>query len=593
MSAEEKLVQYTSSCQQAADGFIERATRFGAGDLTVTSANPYELSFKVSITYDLEVISEATDYKGVIKPSGTDFGTADWSLYQKLAQEQLEAEFARDDTRKELAATVESKAYAAINSRTSIRTHPRRLFHTYTCNTCHGCGKVSCHSCGGSGAVTCGSCGGSGRRNCSACGGSGSVTEHHQVKDYSGHYRSETRRRSCYSCSGGRVTCSGCGGTGRNTCGTCGGTGKLTCQTCDGHGYLTRIITTTTYATPSFHAYYPDNTAKYVHPALNKTKFDRLATLGTIEYDRTTFVDGRAAVAFYYRSAIKFCEMSLQIHGHESNWVIYGQPPQIYDAGGIVETLLQDDLDNLEAAKKSARRYLPWFHRDAKKAIQPFMESEANQDIVTAHTQNKGPGEIVDVVNRSVSETYIAKALGFLDGALRPAMRWSSIKWALAMAILSVPIIMVGITVSERSQVHTILSTQSTLVLFPFGSGPQLPWGIAALTLPISLLGWLTGRWLTGRWIKKIGGSQLLAFAHKRAVLFDKWVLGAMVIAAGATAAAFFMNWPMWLDRDGRLYGAISAFDPPVIATPPSLSAPKASSKAGTHHKPRKKQINE
>ena len=118
---------------------------------------------------------------------------------------------------------------------------------TQDCPSCSG-GTYSttewrrCSSCGGSGSSSiptnrCGVCGGSGRTLCSFCSGTGI------------YYSSAAGMvLSCYKCSGGSISCSGCGGDGvtgggTRTCNSCSGLGgsnvtvQKNCSSCSGRGY--------------------------------------------------------------------------------------------------------------------------------------------------------------------------------------------------------------------------------------------------------------------------------------------------------------------------------------------------------------------
>ncbi|MFA6970431.1 MAG: hypothetical protein WC208_03420 [Gallionella sp.] len=543
------LSQYSEACHSVADKYIERSTRFGAADLAVLKASPHNHCFDIKIQHSLEVISDVKNYQGIVKHGESDFSTADWALYQDQVEKQAQSELGRKETLADLVAKVKSQSYAAISGRTHIRTHPRRLFHVYTCGGCHGSGKITCHNCGGSGAVNCSGCGGGGRVNCSCCHGSGRVSEQHQVRDYTGHYRSETRYRSCHHCSGGRVTCSGCGGTGRNTCRTCGGSGLVTCGTCAGHGYLTRVTSTDTYTVPKFSGHYPSGTPDYVHAALCKAGFSKLGQYGVIELDNVNMLHEQARTDFKYRSTMLFCELSLEIGGHQSSWVMYGSPPQIYDAGGILEALLKDDFTRLEMLGAGWSHMSPWFHRLAHRVITPFMASEVHQEIVNADYQGFGAGEIMDKVNRSLSEVYIERSLSQLRQSIQIAARWSSLKWILGIAIFSVPLILASIIFLQRSETHTLLVTQEHLPLFPWMSGSEFPWLIAIISIPISFTGWFLAKWTSKRWIRRAGGKQLVDWASRKGLLMGKWTAVAAIVLTATVSSTFFDKWPLWSIR--------------------------------------------
>ncbi len=542
--------------------YIERATRFNVTDLRVLDARPVMHQFHISIRHELEVSSDVHDHHGIHKPGQGDFSSADWKWYQEQVTSQAQAELMRPETMDALVSAVKSQAYAAISTKTCIRTHPRRLFHTYKCSGCHGSGKVTCHGCSGSGDVKCGGCYGSGRVSCSTCHGSGSVSQTRQVRDYNGYTRTETQNRSCSSCSGGRVNCYSCGGSGRKSCGTCGGSGTLTCSGCSGHGYLTRITTTQTYTKPNFGGIYPLGTPEYVHPALSKVGFASLEVHGRIELQEVKVEREKSAVEFVYECFMPFCELSVEVMGLKSNWVLFGSNPQIFDAGGALEALLQSDFEILAAVAGGGSRWLPWFHRAAKKAVAPFMESELNQEVIDASAQGLESKAIVERVNRSVSEAYVQESLFNLKKTIRTATNWSRLKWLFTFTLLAVPFAFAALAYFDSAPRRELFAPATQLFInVPSTSG--FLWEMGLMTVPFTFLGWFVARWVSTRWLKRAGGKRTVVWAEQNGLLMGKWTAITIVVTAVTTTSAFFSRWPVWIDEAGKAYGVLAVFQPP------------------------------
>ena len=121
------------------------------------------------------------------------------------------------------------------------------LLPSYTCSTCKDKKEVKCTSCRGKKETRCNLCLGTGQRQCIICMGSGyrtctlcmgsGFTTSFEYDFFSNSYKNV--RKSCYSCVGGRVTCSrttmcGCG-NGKSTCLTCVGKGSKPCPNCTGN----------------------------------------------------------------------------------------------------------------------------------------------------------------------------------------------------------------------------------------------------------------------------------------------------------------------------------------------------------------------
>ena len=99
---------------------------------------------------------------------------------------------------------------------------------------------VTCGTCAGHKAVRCEACSGSGSSRCPACGGNGSrqvsVWVERSYDEYDHHLGYavrkthkdlESRYEACGRCSGGQVSCRGCGGDGKVTCPACEGRGRV------------------------------------------------------------------------------------------------------------------------------------------------------------------------------------------------------------------------------------------------------------------------------------------------------------------------------------------------------------------------------
>jgi hypothetical protein len=556
------LLRYSESCAAVAADYIERATRFNVKDLRVLDARPTVHQFLITVRHQLEVVSDVQDHHGVQQPGQGDFGSADWQWYQEQVTAQAQSEFTRPETMDALVSAVKSKAYGTIANRTCIRTHPRRLFHTFKCSGCHGSGKVTCDGCSGAGKVKCGGCHGSGRVSCSTCYGSGNISQTVQVRDYNGYTRTETQHRPCHVCSGGRVSCFSCGGAGRKRCGTCDGSGQLTCAGCSGHGCLTKITTTHTYTKPGFSGRYPPGTPDYVHSALNKVGFAILGAHGKIALQTVNVVREKSAVEFVYECAMPFCELEVEVRGLKSNWILFGTTPQIFDAGGALEALLQSDFKQLAAVAGGGARWLPWFHRSAEKAVAPFMESELNQQIIDASAQGLKARAIVERVNRAVSEAYVQESLLNLEKTVKAVANWSRLKWLLTFTVLSIPFAIAALAYFERADRQTLFAP-ATQVFINVPNASGFLWGMGLMTVPFTLVGWFIARWASARWLKKAGGKRMFVWAERNGLLMGKWTAITIVVTATTAASAFFNRWPVWLDSDGKAYGALALFQPP------------------------------
>lgn len=534
MGNQDDLMRYSALCTQAAAAHIERSTRFKVNNLRVLDARPTVQTFTIDIRHVLEVHAEAQDCPGAIRPGDDDVVVVDLDAYLQQVALQTQAERTRTATLDSLIATVEREAYAAIAKRTCIRTHPQRLFHTHTCAGCAGAGAVACDDCSGDGWATCTWCHGSGDTSCHSCQGAGVRTTTQTVRNSDGDTGTEICTEPCLACSGGQVTCSWCSGSGRKSCSSCHGSGRLTCSTCEGHGCLTRITTTRTYTHPRFHARYPDRTPRYVDAAVRKTGYAELGRHAQVELRELIDSRDEAAAEFVYACSMPFCELTAELMDCRSEWVLFGTDAQVFDAGGVLETLLLEDFDRLLAMSRSWVRWLPWFHITAQEALTPFLASALNQDIICADRAGMKPPSIREQIARSVSQDYIEETLDALHRAVQAAAHWSRAVWACVLVLLSLPFALVA----------------SAVLHLPAPSG--ILWPMGWLTLPFTLPGCLLAHWMSRRWLKRAGGTDAVAWAEHRRLLPGIWTFVAVVAAAAVLTGAAFNCWPLRIDADGE-----------------------------------------
>lgn len=580
MPTSDELEQYSTACKLAASAYIRRSTRFQVNDLRIVEARPALRQFIIKVRHDLDVVADTREYHGRQSPEPGDAVIADPEWYYQEVGLQTEAEWSRRETLDSLADDVAQRGYAAIAERTRIRTHPRQLFHTYTCTGCHGGGNVSCHSCFGSGQVSCDWCSGSGSSRCSSCGGSGTRTEQRTFTDYDGSTRTETEVYSCSACCGGSVTCSWCHGSGRKRCGTCGGTGRVTCADCSGHGCRTRVTAIHTYTVPHFSGEYPGDVPAYVHAAVTRAGFPTLARYGDILLKDVARSSGTPALEFVYACTMPFCEMTVELRGKLSHWVLFGRTPQIFDAGGVLETLLEADAEQLHAMASGRARWLPWFQVSAQKTMANFLASDLNQEIIKGDTEGLKPYAIRERVKRSVSESYVKRSLQDLHASVETAAHWSRVAWLLAFVLLALPFALVASACLHTERMDVAAPASQSFLYAPDPTG--ILWDMGWLTLPLTLPGWFVARWLSTRWLRKAGGQAAVAWAGHRGLVMGKWTALAVIASALDVTGMVFNRWPLWIDGGGKAYGAFSLFQAPHLVEPPPapvlvpVSAPAA-----------------
>jgi len=556
------LMQYATACRALAIDYIVRSTRFNDDGVRIRDSRPRIHPFSVTIRHQLEVAAETVDYHGRHQAGAGDLVATGWDGYESLVAAQLQAELSRAETLDELVALTRQQAYAAIREKTLLRTHPARSFLTYDCNACHGAGKFSCNTCAGTGVEDCRSCRASGRTSCPSCGGRGSSTRRVMVRDANGYHHEQIQMVHC-SCAGGTVSCARCGGRGRHTCSPCDGNGYLVCNNCSGHGCLTRVTSTHCYTQPHFSRQLPDGTPDHVDGTLDKIGLANVARHGTVTLRDVATGQAPPTAALHYDCTMPFCELTVELKDQPSNWVLFGQRPEIFDADGALEALLREDATQLRTLALDKRRKGPDFHRSALDAVTPFMASEVNQDIVKASAEGLAPHLIHDRINRAVSESYIHNTLRNLGQALETTARWSRLKSIAACAVLSIPFALCVEAYLRRSDwVIATAGAQRMFLTSPGSSG--IAWDMAKLTIPFALAGWLLARWTGARWIRQAGGKPLVTWARRQGLLLGKWTALGMIAATIGTTGVFYNQFPIWVDAHGKAYGLFGLFNPLV-----------------------------
>jgi hypothetical protein len=555
---------YTEACRKTVIGHLEHATRFGGSDVEFGRAKPSLQRVHVTVRHQLEVQSESEHVTGRRQPGSADVAIADQGLYDQTVAEQLRDEQARSETALGLVNAVQQTVFAAISKRTSVRTHPRGLYHTHKCSLCQGKGDLQCGNCEGTGSVRCHACGGTGWQQCYRCRGSGTIREtHYNANPGPGQPLSVNTSRACDSCYGGRITC-GCRG-GWVNCRPCDATGRVKCGQCAGHGCLTLITHTRTYTTPSFSASYPAGTPDYVMRAIAKHGVASLRTLGRIGLIRHNVLRNNV-VDFFYDGSFAFCEMVLTIRDNASRWILFGSPAMIFDAGGALEALLRADADALNALLTGGARRVPTFPGRAAAAIRPFMQSEIHQQIADADASGATAPAIVEKLKGAVSELYVTECLSRLRRATGAALSWRYFDWSIAAAPLSIIVAMLLLarfwTPYSEAHPRSFYRVSDTFQVVT----------LAVIAASTSLIIMALARWMNGRWLRGIGGKSLERWATTKRLTLRWPVIAGFLAVSIIPVIPIQRQWPLWVDWQGRLYGTLQV--KPSLRLGPS-SAPE------------------
>ncbi len=513
---------------------IEPVTRFDRSHLT-QDAPDREIDVDVTLAVDQSVRYEIVDQMGCGRLSGeiTNCGAAD-GYVSRLQAQLYKATQECDAALRSWAAQAPTAYRRILPPAATFLSAPGWSGFEFTCrvcvghcqvqcHSCAGCGRVDCRDCSGGGTTVCRSCSGSQMCSCSSCGGSGG----HMQQVSSSHYDHQAQRNvytttlvkqncggcggsgsnRCYSCSGGRVQCSGCSGSGRVTCGPCGGCGRVDCACCAATGIENQIGTISATVNLS-------ETLSFgpVDAALEEIIRSRVPTADLCAYGQVQTIEhhyNSAGLHSVHRLRIDAAYASLQAAGQQFGIYGLGRERKVLDFVNIAAHLLEDDLVRLEGA--AGDQLLP--------AMQRFVESELNVLIAESVTgsQHDAAASVEQQFHNMVDASYVSRAASALRSGCRKLYSGNLMRSALRL---------VG------------ASTLFALLLFTFGTPRNSIWHITGWT-SLSALLWLGIEYLTLRRIRGSFPEQLatrLQALIKQGGTLTRWRLG---VTAAVIASAF------------------------------------------------------
>lgn len=542
---------WVDDCSTTIQNFVERSTRLQPDKLKLELVEKIDFDYQIGLSLYFRVQKEELVQAGRI--SETTGTRVYYHAHEHSAALQAlsSAVLSRQETLREAQALVLSQPYGAMKKETVIYSHPERLCLTESCIQCHGRGQVNCSRCHGSGRVT-----------CTTCGGSAQVLDQRTYYDnYTKQNRVESYYRTCTSCSGGRVRCGDCSGSGNQRCSPCAGT-----------GHTTRISRLQSVAMPDYRLiYFRQDIQTFIKDGLYKAGITELEKFGTVELADAKIDETSRSVNFLFNAVTPFARFDSplpqeQVAEQSIHWIVYGKNPQILDAGHVIELMLKSDLNNLVYRSTAGKLLNPLVATLSRKTVSTFMESEAHQDMLDANRAGKSGEALREALNRGVTTTYIDEALTSLKSVMNAIQSWSVVKWTL-FSVLIAWLLMPFYTaytyiwLTEKATGHVFLTPivtldnqqnlVTTLNRLARQCGPFI--AIAAILLP--LIGYLW-RWA---WVRCRMGKHLAEWAVEKKILRHQWFVSFLMTAVLTTLLLLFF--PIWATKDGSLFGLYSIKD--------------------------------
>lgn len=468
--------------QKAIDSYIEglkRATRFELENVKILQSKTTVTKSRFFTTFVLDTRYFTNVVEGRVSLQSYDtLIHNDEYAYKQACHNAVENEHNRKETYHEVITKFSTAPFASWGNKTDIliRTDPNRVLHQYTCPQCHGNGKLTCGKCYGRGTVTCTKCGGSVKRQCFTCGGRGVIET--TVADYRPNapksWRTEIVR--CNPCNGsGDVRCS-CG-DGKERCNNCGGSGEVRCPTCKGHGELTQIYELQTFAIPTNSAEYTPEAPSFLPELVeNKIGFQDFINHGSVKLIQTNTNTSNRSVLFEFEAELYVAELEVQIDALKTTAIIYGRNFAIFDAGGVLGKLLDDDLQNLENLLEEKALFSWQYQTLLHKPVSLFMESEVNQQMVDGINTTKELNSVFENLGRSLSKEYIESASLSLKMLVTRLITRVNIEGAVLVSLLTalvlVIVLMMGIAQENPIEIFgiTLINETYTYGLYVLGA---------------------------------------------------------------------------------------------------------------------------
>lgn len=400
-----KSSTWADNARQTILDFVERSTRFSPRNFELNAACELEVNFQVEVSHRVICQSHLTTLLGHSSPGPHDILARDSSDLSNKIDAILDEALEAPAIRGNLKATVARNGFGKYKEAYSLGNYHRRLLRTYSCHTCNASGKVRCNICIGAG-----------RTRCISCSGTGEVRKYEY--NYA-HKRNDLVTVRCHLCQSGRVNCL-----------TCNCTGQISCPACGGASVLTDVVTFEYVVTPKYHPVLAGITDVDAIAALSAERDWSEIGHSQAELIATEVMSDPALLNVKEVASFKAPLFSAQvsIEKHMSRVVVFGTQCAITNAGGLVEVLVNDDLNMLEADPN-------------QRALRTFMQSEVHQKLVESVSKlasNYDAEKTADMLAKALSPAYIDKSVKALDvGTQKIVKGWDTAFNVIALFIFA------------------------------------------------------------------------------------------------------------------------------------------------------------
>jgi len=409
------------SLLQEIQRMVAERTSFKAADVVAVHQNVLHQDFTLNASFVLYKNIKVTPINGYFSPQSKDQRATTNALAKNGIIGLIET--LEIDAEKRLENKI--KSHAGLPSDLEEGTYlgaTTRFWSLEKCKACNKEGEVVCDVCKGNREYVCPECHGNqklpcrapgcdhGRTVCMTCLGNGEIVQEKDVPyEFTGSREGGTQTVKyqtvkemipcpnaecmkgsvpCLACRGNAfVTCKHCAGKGDCPCEKCKKTGKLSCPQCDGSHETGLMYEGSIDLKTNHQTKLPAEASEHAKKIFELEK-DPIAIVNlassVVQQDYLGWggLDNHRMLKIVYRGHIDIESIDLACNGKKYKVIAYGKERKWFTQGGIVESLVESDFEELRKVGKQidARELFPTDYKTPQKVIQRFMSIANNRD---------------------------------------------------------------------------------------------------------------------------------------------------------------------------------------------------------------------
>ena len=166
--------------------------------------------------------------------------------------------------------------------------------------------------------------------------------------------------------------------------------------------------------------------------AVNITGVEKLGMYCELSLcDSFRYQDGSFSARYICR--VPLAEVAVNIKGQASIWLLFGKSAEVIDAGGSMDSIMEEKTAELESCTASMSSP----YADASEKISAFMSYDINKRIMEENIEEEDFDIICAKLNNSVSKQYISRAVEAMSSAFGKVQEANRKIFSVSVAVLS------------------------------------------------------------------------------------------------------------------------------------------------------------